>query len=109
MVNYALEVLAARQERDAAIERARGEARRQIARARAERDRQIRRLRAQDPTISMAAIGRLVGCSRETVYDVLNPEKHERYNRRRREHWRRRAEIKALIPADTPSRFAGVS
>jgi regulator of protease activity HflC (stomatin/prohibitin superfamily) len=89
-VNYAAEILAARQQRDAAVEAARAEARRLISRASAERDREIRRLRAQDPSLSCNAISSLVGCSPSQVFEVLRPERREAYNRRRRAHWRRR-------------------
>src|SRR5579859_767660 len=85
-MNYSLEILAARQQRDAVIEAARAEARRLIAEAVAGRDREIRRLRAQG--LSARAIAMQIGCNAGTVYEVLNPGQRDAYNRRRREYLR---------------------
>jgi hypothetical protein len=85
-VNYALEVLSARQRRDAAIEQAKAEARETIADATARRDQAARRLRADG--LSVQAIANRIGCSHGQVYEVLHPDKRERYNARRRMHWR---------------------
>lgn len=83
-MNYALEVAGVRQRRAAAIERARAE----IVRLRAERDQEIRSLRAESPEMSLVEIGARVGCSASQVYEVLDPVKHDAYNRRRRAAWR---------------------
>jgi regulator of protease activity HflC (stomatin/prohibitin superfamily) len=86
-VNYALDVLTARQQRDATIEQARAEARRLIADAEAVRDRDIRRLHASDPSLTYAAIAAQVGCDGATAFATLNPERHEVYRRRARARW----------------------
>lgn len=80
-VSYRERVAAIRSARERAIE----SARRELAEAMAERDREIRRLR--DEGLSHARIGREVGCSRETVREVLDPAMHEQNNTRRRRHW----------------------
>ena len=85
-VNYRATIAEARRRRDAAIERATVEAREAIARAALVRDAEIKRLSAQG--LSCGAIAPLVGCSKGQVYEVLNPERREAYNARRRAHWR---------------------
>lgn len=86
-MNYARDVLAARQRRDARIEQAGAEAKRKLAAAVAARDAEIHRLHAEDPSLSCAAIGSLVGCSHGIAFEILNPDKHEAYAKRRRAHW----------------------
>jgi hypothetical protein len=100
-MNYAREALAIRQERDAAVERARAaglcdgtiwraqqHARHQLADLAAARDAEIRRLRAAEPSLSMTATAVRVGCSSSTVSELLDPERRAEHNRRRLEHWR---------------------
>jgi hypothetical protein len=96
MSDYRAAVAAVRSKRDREIERARADASRQIAALIAVRDEEIRRLRTEDPTMPAEAIASAVGCSRGTAHEVLNPEARERYNRRRREHWRARASESSL-------------
>ncbi len=61
---------------------------REAAKLRARRDREIRRLRSENPGMANTAIAAVVGCSRATVYEVLNPGRHEKYRARRRAHWK---------------------
>jgi hypothetical protein len=101
-VNYALEVLVIRQCRDSAIEyarrrrrsgeikRAREAARWLLTASREARDREIWRLHTEDPSLSLGQIAGRVGCSGDSVYQVLRPDRHEAYNQRRRDHQRRR-------------------
>jgi hypothetical protein len=58
-----------------------------VAAARAARDSTIRTLHEQG--LLGPGIARELGCDVTIVYEVLRPEAHERYNRRRRDHWRR--------------------
>jgi len=104
-VNYALEILAARQKRDAAIERARAEARRLVAQAAIDRDLEIRQLRAAEPGMTLDAIAEEVGCCRSQVYEVLYPARREAYNRRRRLHaaGTRRERSDVSQPAELPA------
>jgi hypothetical protein len=85
-VNYAREVAAARLRRDATIQRAREETSCRIAAAAVERDELIRQLHVVDG-LGPQAIAVEVGCSVSTVFEVLRPDKHEAYKRRRRAHW----------------------
>jgi len=85
-VDYRREVAAARRRRDELVEHATVEAREAIAQAAAERDREILRLHAAG--FPAGAIAPLVGCSKSLTFELLSAERHERYNARRREHWR---------------------
>jgi uncharacterized membrane protein YqiK len=84
-------VVEARAARGAEIERARAEAREALRLARAARRAEILRLRSLSPPLSIAAIAVRVGCNKEQVVAVLDPQRHAAYNRRRLNHWRARA------------------
>jgi DNA invertase Pin-like site-specific DNA recombinase len=84
-MQYAVEVAKIRAARDRAIEQAQANARAKLAELAEQRDAEIRRLAAKG--LSNPAIAAAVGCSRTQAYEVLNPEKREAYNRRRRERW----------------------
>jgi hypothetical protein len=90
-MNYAMRTLEIRQRRDAQIELARIEAKAALAAAVSARDAEIRRLRAERPDIGCGAIAAMIGCCRSTVHELVRPEKHVVYNRRRIEHWHARA------------------
>jgi hypothetical protein len=96
VTDYRAAVAAIRTERDQAIERAHSEANRRVAELAMQRDAEIRRLRAEDPSMTVRAIASLVGVGKETVHQTLNPDARERYNRRRREHWRSKASESSL-------------
>jgi hypothetical protein len=85
-VNYRVEIEQARSRRDRAVERARGDFRRTRRALTQARDNEISLLRAQGRSID--AIAAEVGCSRALVFELVNPVRRERYNRRRREHMR---------------------
>lgn len=87
-MNYALTILQARQERDAAIERARAEARQLITEAVETRDCAIWTLHAEDPSLTYEALAGLVGCAQSTVHYVLVPDARESYRQRDRDHLR---------------------
>jgi hypothetical protein len=85
-MDYAREILDARRRRDQRIAKAKADWRVTVAELAARRDAEIRRLAAEG--LSNARIAPLVGSCSSEVYDVLHPERRERYNARRREHWR---------------------
>ncbi len=87
-MDYARDVQRIREERDAGSLSA-AEARRLLAEAMAARDNEIRRLHAAG--IKPRPISEAVGCSVTMVYELLDPERHQRWNERRRLHWRARA------------------
>lgn len=86
-MNYRAEVAAARRQRDRAVSRAQVAAREAIAQAAASRDAEIHRLRSEGNAIP--AIAALVGCSVGQAYEIVNPDRREAYNARRKKHARR--------------------
>ena len=72
-----------RERRDRAIEHAR----RELAELRADRDAEIVRLHAEG--LTGLRIAAELHCEKTTVYEMCDPERHEKYNERRRNHWRR--------------------
>jgi DNA-binding NarL/FixJ family response regulator len=85
-MNYALELARIRTARARATEHAHRDAQVQLVELRAARDAEIRRLAAEG--LTPRSIAPRVGCCQSTVYEVLRPDAHDRYNQRRREHWR---------------------
>jgi hypothetical protein len=94
-MNYALDVLNARQARDATVERARAKAEQRIIDLRHERDRLIREMKAENPLLSVGKIAAQLGCCSGTVSETLNPQRHDRANARRRAHWHDPATLEA--------------
>lgn len=58
----------------------------ELAELRAQRDLEIWQLHAAG--VGTAAISRCVGVSKSQIYEVLHPERRERYNRLQRERYR---------------------
>jgi DNA invertase Pin-like site-specific DNA recombinase len=99
-MNYRRSSLELREARDRAVVQARRElaelserrdhaveqARRDLAALKEARDAEIHRL--HDEGLSRLRISLELGCSKDLVYEILNPERHEKYNARRRLHLR---------------------